>query len=404
MINQGSPDIFIKVFRILIIILTSLLIYYLINIGNRYVGRRKQIIIKNKWILQTFLAIVGAYLLYLFLRNNPFLYDIFITIIISIVLAYALNPIINKLENRGIKRIFAVLILYVSIIAILFILSFLIIPKSGREIKRLANDLPLYLDKLSEMVDGLYDRYSSTVGDLPPLFTMIEDIVKENVENVQAYLAMGAKTFFSAIIGVTSKLINIVLTPILTLYFLVDKDAFVARLKRLIPRRYKKDTIYLAKTIDHSLAKFIRGRLLMALYVGVFTSIMLLIIGVDFAIVIGFVTGLFDIVPYIGPLMGFIPAMFFGFIESPIKAVWVSILFVVIQWGENNVLAPKIIGENMGIHPLVILLSIIIGGGIFGVFGMIISVPLVAIFKIIYRFIMDKRAQYKEKELTKEEY
>lgn len=404
MVNQGSPDIFIKAFRILIIILTSLMIYYLINIGNRYVGRKKQIVIKNKWILQTFLGIIFAYLLYLFLKRHTFVYDIFITIIISIVLAYALNPIINRLEKHGIKRLYGVLILYVSIVVIIFVLAFLIIPKSGREIKRLVTDLPMYFDKLSNMVDNLYERYYSTVGELPPLFKVIEDIVKENVDNIQVYLANGAKSFFGAIAGMTSKIINIVLTPILTLYFLVDKENFVNRLKSWIPRKYKDDTIYLATNIDNSLSKFIRGRLLMALYVGVFTSIMLLIIGVDFAIVIGFITGLFDIVPYIGPLMGFIPALFFGFIESPIKAVWVSILFVIIQWGENNVLGPKIIGENMGIHPLVILLSIIIGGGVFGVFGMIISVPLVAVFKIIYQFVMEKIAEYKEKELTKEGY
>ncbi len=101
-------------------------------------------------------------------------------------------------------------------------------------------------------------------------------------------------------------------------------------------------------------------------------------------------TGIFDIIPYIGPLIGFIPALFFGFIESPIKAVWVSILFLVIQWGENNILAPKIIGDSMGIHSLVIFLAIIIGGGVFGVFGMIVSVPLVAVFKIIYEFIKNK--------------
>lgn len=397
MIGQGSPDIFIKAIGILSITLTFLVIYYLINIGNRFVENSKKINIKNKWIVIAFSTLIFAYFLYIFLKRNPFLYDIFITIIISIILAYALNPLINKLENRGINRLEGVLILYISILTIFFILAFLIIPKSGREIKRLITDLPIYFDQLSDLVDKMYTKYYSILGGLPPMFKDVEKVVMENIVKVENVFVNGLKNFVGAIIGVTSKIINIILTPILTLYFLVDKDYFVKKLKAWIPKKHRKDTIYLATTIDNSLSKFIRGRLLMSLYVGVFTSIMLFILGVDFAFVIGLITGLFDIVPYVGPLMGFIPALFFGFIESPIKAVWVSILFVVIQWGENNILAPKIIGENMGIHPLIILLSIIIGGGIFGVMGMIISVPIVAIFKIIYEFTDEKRQIYKNR-------
>lgn len=397
MIGQGSPDIFIKAIGILSITLTFLVIYYLINIGNRFVAKDKMIIIKNKWILQVFLALISFYIIYRFLKTNPFIYDIFITIIISIVLAYTLNPLINKLEKRGVKRLEGVLIIYISILGIFFILAFLIIPKSGREIKRLVTDLPIYFDQLSDLIDSLYSKYYSTLGGLPPMFQGIEDVVMENIVKIESVVVEGLKSFVGTIIGMTSKIINIILTPILTLYFLVDKDHFVKMIKGWIPKKHRKDTIYLATTIDKSLSSFIKGRLLMSLYVGVFTSIMLFILGVDFAFVIGFVTGLFDIVPYIGPAMGFIPAIFFAFIESPIKAVWVSILFVVIQWGENNVLAPKIIGENMGIHPLVILLAIIIGGGVFGVFGMIISVPLVAVFKIIYEFVKGKIKAYKNR-------
>nr|WP_300002352.1 AI-2E family transporter [Tissierella sp.] len=393
MIGQGSPDIYIKAIGILTIALTFLIIYYLINIGNKFVDPRKMIIIKNKWILQGFIGLISFYIIYMFLKKNPFIYDIFITILISIILAYAINPLVNKLEDKGIKRLYGVLIIYLSIVAIFFILAFLIIPKSGREIKRLVTDLPMYFDQLSDLVDNIYSKYSSTLGGLPPIFQGIEDLIIDNTAKIEKMVVQGLTTFFSAIIGMSSKIINIILTPILTLYFLVDKDKFVKMIKGWIPLKHRDEIISLASTIDHSLSKFIRGRMLMSLYVGVFTSIMLLIFGVDFAIVIGFITGLFDIVPYIGPMMGYIPAMFFALIESPIKAVWVSFLFIFIQWAENNILAPKIIGENMGINPLVILLSIIIGGGIFGVFGMIISVPLVAVLKIIYEFIMTKLKQ-----------
>ena len=129
----------------------------------------------------------------------------------------------------------------------------------------------------------------------------------------------------------------------------------------------------------------------MSLYAGVMTTIMLLILRIDFPFVIGFITGLADIIPYIGPFLGYVPAVFFAAISSPIKALWVSVFWVLIQWTENNLVAPKIIGENMGMHPMIILLSIIIGGGVFGVFGMLLSVPIVAIFRIVVKYIIDRK-------------
>ena len=101
------------------------------------------------------------------------------------------------------------------------------------------------------------------------------------------------------------------------------------------------------------------------------------------------ITGIADIIPYFGPFLGFLPAVFFALLNSPIKAFWVAVLFIGIQWIENNVLAPKIIGESTGIHPITILLALIIGGGMFGVMGMIFSIPLVAVAKILFNFIME---------------
>jgi predicted PurR-regulated permease PerM len=240
-------------------------------------------------------------------------------------------------------------------------------------------------------MDGIYSRYNLVLGGLPPMFQGVEAVVMENIVKLENIIADSLKNFVSGILNVASKVVSIVLTPILTLYFLVDKDYFKEKITRLIPERHRRDTLYLASTINTSLNQFIRGRLLMSLYIAIATTILLLIMGIDFAVGIGFITGLFDIVPYIGPLLGYLPAVFFASISKPIKAVWVSVFFVLIQWVENNVLAPKIIGENMGMHPMLILLSIIIGGGIFGVFGMILSVPIVAITRIVYIFFMEKK-------------
>lgn len=391
MILPGPPDFLLKAVWALLSILLLLIIYYLINIGNGFISAKNRIEISNRNLFRVLLFLIILYFLMKLFSKYSFLSDMVYTIIVSVIIAYALNPIINYLERKNINRLQGVLIVYLSIVAIIIVLAISVIPKSSQEIKRLVNNLPLYFEQLSRIMDNIYTKYNLVLGGLPPMFQGVEAVIMDNIIKLETAIGDSLKNFVGGILNVASKVVSIVLTPILTLYFLIDKDYFKKKLVNLIPEKYRNDTLYLASTIDTSLNQFIRGRLLMSLYIAVATTIMLFIMRIDFAVVIGVITGLFDIVPYIGPFLGYLPAVFFASISKPIKAVWVSIFFVFIQWVENNVLAPKIIGENMGMHPMLILLSIIIGGGIFGVFGMILSVPLVAIIRIIYMFFKEKR-------------
>ena len=375
---------------ILLTLLLILIIYYLINIGNKHVEKENKIKINYKILLPIFIVLITIIIMKNLFKEYVILSDTFYTIIFSIVLAYLLNPIINYLESHNIKRLWGVLLLYLTIVGIVFILAFLVIPKSSREIRRLMVDMPNYLNKASGLIDLIYNEYYSTLGDLPPIFQGVQQVIMENIVGLESMVVNGLKTFIGGIINTFSKVVSLVLTPILTLYFLVDKDYFKEKIINMIPKKYKKDSMELLGDIDNSLSKFVRGKIIMAAYVGVATTMVLLILGVDFAIVIGFITGFADIIPYIGPFLGFLPAVFFAFLSSPIKALWLAIIFVFIQWTENNILAPKVIGDTTGIHPVVVLLSIIVGGGVFGVMGMILGVPVIAVLIILYDFTKDK--------------
>lgn len=375
---------------ILFTALLILIIYYLINIGNNYVEGKHKIKINYKILLPIFIGLIVIIIMKSLFKEYAILSDTFYTIIFSIILAYLLNPIINFLESKKINRLWGVLLLYLAIVGMVLILAFLVIPKSSREIKRLMVDVPSYIDKASGLIDFLYNEYYSTLGDLPPIFQGVQQVIMENIVGLESMVVNGLKTFMGGIINTFSKVVSLVLTPILTLYFLVDKDYFKEKIIKAIPKRFKKDCMELSRDIDNSLSKFVRGKIIMAAYVGVATTIVLLILGVDFAIVIGFITGFADVIPYIGPFLGFVPAVFFAFLSSPIKALWLAIIFLLIQWTENNILAPKVIGDTTGIHPVIILLSIIVGGGVFGVMGMILGVPVVAVLIILYEFTKKK--------------
>lgn len=381
------PESFLnKSILTLLLLLTVLIIYYLINIGNKFVPENKKIELKDKKLLTILMGLLSVFAFYYLFKKYSILSDTFYTIIFSAILAYLFNPIINYFEKKKIKRIYGVLILYLIILGLIFILAFLVIPRSSREIKRLITYMPEYLEGISSLIDSIYNKYYSTIGELPPIFQGVQQVVMENIIGIENMVVNGLKSFMTGIINTFAKFVSLVLTPILTLYFLVDKDYFTKRIKKLIPDRHKEKALELFRRIDISLSKFVRGKIILAISVGIGTTIALLIIDVEFAVFIGIITAIADVIPYIGPFIGFIPAVFFAFLSSPIKAIWVSILFVLIQWIGNNILAPKIIGDTTGIHPIIILISIIIGGGVFGVLGMILAVPVVAIFVILLDF------------------
>lgn len=389
--EKFNPPIFLyKISWVLSIILLILIIYYLINIGNNFVPDRKKIRVKDKKILPIVLSFVFIYLFFSLLNRYTVLSDTFFTIVFSSILAYLFNPIINYFESKNINRMIGVLILYLGILCFILIFALLVIPRSSSEIKGLVNNMPVYIEKISNITDEIYNKYYSTIGELPPLFQGVQQVVMENIVGLEHMIMDGLKSFIGRILKTFSKVVSLILTPILTFYFLVDKDYFKERIIGLIPKKNREEYRKLFLEIDDSMSLFVRGRIIMAIYVGVVTAIILLILRIDFALLIGFITGIADIIPYIGPFLGFLPAAFFAYLDSPLKALWVSILFILIQWVENNILAPKILGDSTGLHPLIVLISIIIGGGIFGVLGMILAVPVVAISIILFKFISNK--------------
>lgn len=383
---------------VLSLTLLFLVIYYLIHIGNNYVDENKKIILKKEKVIPILLTILALLIFVTIFKRYKIVSDTIYTILFSAILAYLFNPIIDFFERKGLKRTRGVLILYISIVALILILAFLVIPKSSREIKNLVQSMPSYVEEVTEIVDHIYNKYYLKLGELPPIFQGIQSAIMTNLEQIQSMAINGIKNFFTGIVALSSKIVSIVLTPILTFYFLVDKKKFKGSMVSLIPEKNREEAFILFREIDTSLSSFVRGRLIMAVYVGVCTTILLLILNIEFSVVIGIITAFADIVPYIGPFLGFLPAVFFAFLSSPMKALWVSIAFVLIQWTENNIIAPKVIGDSTGIHPMVILLSIIIGGGIFGVFGMILSVPFVAVCIILFKFFREKFKTGKVKE------
>ena len=398
------------------ILLLSLMIYYLINIGNRFIEGDKRIKIDLKLIIKIFIAIVILYLVTIIFEKYTILGYTLWSLIIGIIFAYVIDPIVNFLERKGIKRPFGVIIVYITTLIVFAILLVTVIPKTITEITNLLASLPPMIDSMSRgltkffyklaedyninlppsflnMLSGTTDGVSksaklvtNTQDPLTNMFNSFSNAITSILDNVQKSALDSLRSVVVKLYGLVTSTLKIVLVLIFSFYFSIGKEKYLKSFKKSIPNKYRDDVNYLAVRINTSLQQFIRGRLLLALFVGFLTMIYLLILRVDFAIVIGMITCIADIIPYIGPFLGFVPAVLFAFMDAPLKALWVSILFILIQWAENNILAPKLIGDSTGLNPLAVLISIIIGGGVFGIWGMVVSVPLVSIILILLDF------------------
>lgn len=378
---------------IFLVVFWGLSIYYLINIGNNYVESGKKIKFSRRTIKFVFLFVIFIVIIFSIIKGHSKIGSILLLVFYSAILAYLLNPLVNLIEKRGIKRTPSILLVFLFLIGILILVVISIVPKIMVEFENLILVLPSYFSKIYDYFDHLHIKYFKHIDNLPPEFQAIKEVFLENLNSFQLYIINWIKDLINLSIKKFSKVISLFIVPILTFYFLKDKEFFKKKIVLLIPKDYRHNVLKISREVDDLLGKFIRGQLLVAAYVGAATSIVLLIIGIDFAIIIGLVAGIADIIPYFGPVIGILPAVIFALLESPIKAVWVIISFVIIQQLECNIIEPKIIGNSVGLHPIIIILSLIISGSYFGILGMLFAIPVTLIIKIVFKFIIDKKTE-----------
>ena len=370
------------------IIILALGIYYLVNIGNKHLDEGERLIF-SKTVIIKFIITVLAVLFFIYIYKNFLMVrTITLSILVAAMLAYFLNPMVKSVRKRlKISDTLAILTVFLIVILIFLILGFTVFPKTISDIKNLIIKFPEYYKQTLESINDFFNQYELFKGinlDNELIIDNISKIYKKQTANAGNLLVNSAK-------NVMSFVFSLVLTPIFAFYFLKDKDKIKEKFKAMIPEARKERLIRLFSNIHNDMTKYIIGKIKMAIFVGFATFIMLLALGVEFSFVIGIITCVADIVPYVGPLMGLIPAFVFAFIDSPIKALWIFVLYIFIQWVENNIVGPKILSKETGFHPIVVLFLLILGAALFGFLGMILSVPIALVIKTVYNeYVVNK--------------
>jgi predicted PurR-regulated permease PerM len=313
---------------------------------------------------------------------------IFLPLLLGFALAYLFHPLVTWFETRGRSRVTGVIVLVLLLVLVLTLFFLYLIPQIGDQVQRLAERYPEYRGRVEAQVkpwlDQVRARWPEALDDLQQ--RAIEWAKEHSAELANTLGAWLGRVFSSLLDGVLF-LLNLIFVPVFAFYLLVDFPRIQQGARDLIPLPYRKMTLERLKEVDDALSSFVRGQLTIALVLGVLNALGLMILGVPLGLVIGLVAGLANMIPYMSIVVGLVPALLLAWVEH--QSVWILVGVVVVfsatQLLEGTVLSPRILGKSVNLHPVWVLLAIIVGGSLFGFFGMLIAVPTAAVIQVFVR-------------------
>lgn len=333
---------------------------------------------RGAWVLVG--LITAAALIYLTYTFR----HVLVPFVFSFALAYLANPLINLAEARGLRRDHMVIVLYTVIAVTISISANYLIPRMTKELSLLQNQAPVYYSKSKEFLEVLQ---KTAAKKLPFGQTAIEHMslrmytpVLEHVERLPTYL-MGLVPFLSLIF----------LVPFISFFMLMDSSSLLRSAIQSCPSRYVEKALHLFSEIDSSLGGYVRGMMMEAVGVGILSFAGLFFLGVDYALAIAALSGIFNFVPYVGAVLGAAIGGLVAWFQfwDPLQVLKVFVLFLCIRIADDIVLQPIISRRSVHLHPLFYLLALMIGGQAFGFAGLLFGVPAACVLKALVQVSWD---------------
>lgn len=336
----------------------------------------------SKLLLAVLLALTAALIL-LWIKAGTVLMQLFI----ALALAYLLNPLVSRLERLGLPRLLSVFVVFgLSLIALLGSMALLVLALKA-EFATVQLNIPDYAKRLYELVPAelkqqlQIDTPERLANQLNQLSLQFRGMALDLAKPVLAWLQKA----LSSTVELLLNLLGYLIIPIYLFYLLADMPLLVAWLKELPPLRFREQLRLLFHEFDTVLAGFVRGQLLVCAILAVLYSLGLWLIGIDLALVIGTLSGAAFIIPYVGTILGIVLSMVMALLKfhdllHPLLCLgW----FCLVQALEGTVITPKVVGDTVGLHPLIAIVALLIGGQLWGIGGMLLAIPLAAVLKVL---------------------
>lgn len=336
----------------------------------------------RKILIYTLFAVVFLFFLYIAFRYRVKLLRIITPLLLAAVIAYLIYPVVLWLEEKRISRTWSVLIIYFVSLGIITASIIFIVPHLINNTKELMNVLPDVAMDFRENFNT-FIRNIKTSKWPPDIKESIFKEINKGTYFVEKVAMDTLKNYLWGIAKTATVALDLIIAMVIAYYLIKDAKSFRDGGLSLIPRKWRNGVIGCCREINAILSNFIQGQVLAAFIVGIMITIGFFIIKLKYPLILGMIAGIFNIIPYFGPVIGAIPAIAVALIDSPIKALWTALVVILIQQIENIFISPRIIDDRVGLHPVTTILVVLIGGEFFGFVGMLVSVPVAAVLKVI---------------------
>jgi len=374
-----------------------------------------EVVWRNVWVRACSYVALAAFIVYALWRlRGGYAFALQVGVV-GFIIAYILNPVVEALERLRIRRPVAVVIVFFLLLNVL-VLGSVLVSQVVTEMGRFVNLVPKAIDNLTSLsthvqawlagvVTNLPDAISSRLG-VPANQTQLSQQIRQELVNFTTQLAQslnrllqhiitgGPSLLLSGATAVISTTFQVVLIFIASAYFLYDYPRFTSNFRRFVPVRWRPLYEDLTEKADRAVGGYLRGQLLITLTLGILIWVGLTIIGVPLATAISFLAAIFNLVPYLGPIIGVLPAVLLGLTVSPLTSVLAIVVFLLANQLEGHVLSPLILSRSTNLHPVTVLLAIMAGLGLFGLVGALLAVLLVALVKVVLEEYLLTRPAY----------
>ena len=327
-------------------------------------AERTQVDISVSSIFRIIFVVVGVILIYL-------LSDVVQILLLSVVIASAVQPFVNWFQKKGGPRLLGVILLYLLFLTLVAGLSSLILPSVLAELSNLAT----YLPKITQQISSSLDTVQSGA---PKYFDFVAEL-QNILEVLSGYLQQFSQSTLDLAVSTFGGLFSFIAVLVLSFYLSAMKDGVPNFLAAIAPERYEEYIIDLWRRVEMKVGYWLQGQLLLALIVALLVYVGLSMFGVKFALVFAVLAMVLEIFPVAGPVLAAMPAIAMAFLQSPTLGFWVFVMWVVIQQVENHILVPIVLGKSTGLNPVVVMLSILIGWKLSGIVGALLGVPVASV-------------------------
>lgn len=373
--------------------------------------------------MYAFLVICGSILLYLGISHitlikssvndfvgtlQPFIIGGALSYLLNFILRFYEDKILSndffKKLKKSYKRSVGLLLTYITASIITYLFIQFVLPQLVDSIVGLVNSIPEYLNELTRVTNDIFDNLNLQ----PEYINLITDKFGESVTYIITMISNLIPIIGNFVVGATSSILNIIIGIIISIYILIDKEKFMALGKKVVyalcSKEKAKFILRLATQSNMTFSRFIGGKILDSFIIGVLTFLILTIFKMPYVLLVSVIVGVTNIIPFFGPFIGGIPAAIIILFVSPIQALWFIVIIVVIQQIDGNIIGPKILGDSIGISAFWILFSLLVAAKFMGFVGMIIGVPLFAIFYSIIKEIIEEKLAKKGLPIETEKY